>query len=139
MHYLPHLNATLNSVAAALLVAGYVRIRRRDEAGHKRLMLAAFATSVAFLTSYLIYHFQVPTKKFPASAPQIARGAYYGILISHILLAVTVPFLATAAIWLGWTGRRAAHRRVVRWAFPIWMYVSVTGVVVYVMLYRLYA
>ncbi len=138
INQLPHLNAILNGLASLLLLAGFFQIRRRNERAHSALMLAAFVTSIAFLISYLTYHFEVPSKKFPLTAPVGVRYFYYGLLLSHVVLAITVPFFAVAAIVLGLRQKRSAHRRVVRWGFPIWMYVSVTGVVVYVMLYQLY-
>ena len=138
--FLPHLNASLNALATVLLVAGYVLIRRRQETAHKWTMLACFAVSAVFLASYLTYHFQLEgiSKKFPTYPPSAVRATYYVILISHIVLAATVPFLAVATIWLGLANRRLAHRRLARWTFPIWLYVSITGVFVYLMLYQLY-
>jgi putative membrane protein len=135
---LPHLNALLNSIATALLIWGYVLIRQRREQTHRRVMLACFGVSVLFLTSYLIYHFQVHSVRFPSYPPPVARYFYYTILITHVILAALVPFLAIASIVLGLRDRRTAHRRVSRWTFPIWLYVSVTGVLVYLMLYQIY-
>jgi putative membrane protein len=135
---LPHLNAGLNLLATFLLLGGYVQIRRGHERAHKLCMLAAFVTSVLFLGSYLTYHYHVPSKKFPLAAPDHIRFLYYGILLSHVILAIFVPFLAITAIFHGLRNNRSAHRKVVRFAFPIWMYVSVTGVVVYLMLYQIY-
>jgi uncharacterized membrane protein YozB (DUF420 family) len=151
-HPLVHLNAALNLLATLLLALGFWQIKRRREAAHGRIMIAALATSAAFLTSYLTYHFMVGRVEFTHQGA--VRYAYYAILISHVLLAFSVPFLAIAAALfgsraVGW-GRaadlssaeraqfRAKHIRVVRWAYPIWMYVSVTGVVVYAMLYHLW-
>ncbi len=121
-----------------LLVAGYVLIKRkrRQETAHKRVMLTAFGVSIAFLTCYLIYHFNVGSVRF--QGPPDVRTVYYIILISHILLAVTVPVLAGVTIYLGYRDRRQRHVRWAKWTFPIWLYVSVTGVVIYVMLYHLY-
>jgi putative membrane protein len=152
-HPLVHLNAALNLLATLLLALGLWRIKRRRETAHGRIMIAALATSAVFLTSYLTYHFAVHlTVKFTHPGP--IKWVYYAILLSHVLLAITVPFLAIAAAIfgsraVGW-GRaaafspeeralfRAKHIRIVRWAYPIWMYVSVTGVVVYAMLYHLW-
>jgi len=134
---LPHLNALLNGVATALLLTGYVLIRQRRERAHKRVMLACFAVSVLFLVSYLTYHAQAGSKHFPDTAPGTVRMFYFIVLISHVVLAAVVPFLAVATIWLGLSDRRKVHRRVARWTFPIWLYVSVTGVIVYLMLYQL--
>lgn len=134
---LPAVNAALNSLAALLLVAGYVQIKRRRERAHKALMLWAFGVSALFLTCYLVYHSQVLHKPFPGTGP--VKGVYLTILFSHILLAITVPFLAIATIYLGLKDRRAAHRRLARFTLPIWLYVSVTGVVIYLMLYVAFA
>ena len=133
---LPTVNAALNALAGALLVVGYVLIKRRREVAHKWTMLAAFATSAVFLACYLWYHYGVGHVKF--EGPAVAKTIYLTILLTHVLLALTVPPLAIATIYLGLKDRRAVHRRVARWTFPIWLYVSVTGVVVYVMLYHLY-
>lgn len=140
---LPHVNAALNAVATVLLVAGWLQIRSGREVLHRRLMLAAFSVSVVFLASYLTYHWSIRSlalseRRLPATAAGWVRPAYYSLLISHIVLAATVPFLACWAIWLGYRDRRTAHRRVARWAFPIWLYVSVTGVLIYLVLYQVY-
>ena len=135
---LPHVNASLNALATVLLVAGYVLIKRRNEAGHKRVMLACFAVSVCFLASYLTYHALAGSKRFPEYPPPAIRYTYFTILISHVLLAAAVPILALTTIVLGLCDRRAAHRRVARMTWPIWLYVSITGVLVYLMLYQLY-
>jgi putative membrane protein len=135
---LPHVNASLNALAAVLLIAGYVTIKRRQEAAHKWLMLACFAVSIVFLACYLTYHAIAGSKHFPTYPPRAVQVGYKLILLTHIVLAATVPFLAAATIWLGLTDRRRAHVRLAWWTFPIWLYVSVTGIVVYVMLYQLY-
>ena len=153
-HPLVHLNAALNTLATVLLIVGLLRIKRGAETAHGKTMLAAFVVSSLFLASYLTYHYIVRGNvKF--THPGAVRYIYYGILISHILLAITVPVFAVGAIWygslaLGWGRRGAAldaqtrvvyrrkHLRLVRWAFPIWLYVSVTGVLVYLMLYHLW-
>ena len=152
-HPLVHLNAALNALASILLIVGLWRIKRRQEQAHGRTMLAALGVSVACLTSYLLYHFGVRlTVRFTHEGP--VRYVYYAILLSHVLLAISVPFLAVAAAWLGsralgWGSAadlsaeeqlrcRQKHVRLVRWAYPIWLYVSVTGVVVYGMLYHLW-
>jgi uncharacterized membrane protein YozB (DUF420 family) len=136
--YLPHLNASLNALATALLVWGYVLIRRRREHAHRRVMLSCFAVSVLFLTSYLVYHYQAGSVRFPDYPPALVRTLYRTILASHILLAAIVPVLAMVTIYLGLSGRRHSHRRLARWTFPIWLYVSVTGVLVYLLLYQLF-
>ncbi len=99
-------------------------------------MLPAFAVSIAFLTCYLIYHYH--KLSVPFQGPSSVRPIYYTILISHVLLAATVPFLASITIYLGLSDRRARHRQLARWTFPIWLYVSITGVIIYVMLYQLF-
>ncbi len=141
VEWLPHINVSLNSLATALLLLGFVLVKLKRERAHRNVMLATFVVSVIFLISYLTYHFYVPSKKFPTDtsiAPLAARYFYYVLLLSHILLAVTVPVLAVWAIWLGLADKRGAHKRVVKWAWPIWLYVSVTGVIVYLMLYQIY-
>jgi len=137
---LPHVNASLNALATVLLIAGYMLIKRRQETAHKWLMLACFGVSVLFLCSYLTYHAKIPggSKRFPAYPPAAVRYVYYGLLASHIVLAAAVPFLAIATIWLGLTDRRRAHTRLAWWTFPIWLYVSITGVIVYLLLYQIY-
>ena len=133
---LPALNATLNATAGILLVVGYMAIRQRRERLHKRIMLTAFCVSTAFLASYLIYHALAGSRRF--EGPQTVRIAYLVILVSHVVLAATVPVLALVTIFFGLRDRRAAHRRVARWTLPIWLYVSITGVVIYWMLYHAY-
>jgi putative membrane protein len=138
---LPHVNVSLNGLATLLLVIGRVLIQQKREKAHRNVMMAALAVSGLFLCCYLVYHFNVPSKKFPTDtdvAPLAARYAYYAILLSHVLLAITVPFLAIASIYYGLKDNRAAHRKVVAWSWPIWLYVSVTGIIVYAMLYQIY-
>lgn len=133
---LPALNATLNSIATVLLFSGWVMIKRyRDEKTHRYLMIAALTCSAAFLTSYLIYHYHAGSKPFEGEG--FIRLVYFAILMTHIPLAgLMVPFIL-AAVWFAFKGQFARHRRIVRWVWPVWMYVSVTGVIIYVMLYRL--
>ncbi|MDE3154559.1 MAG: DUF420 domain-containing protein [Acidobacteriota bacterium] len=133
---LPALNAILNSTAAVLLVAGYVFIRQHRMAPHRACMLAAIAVSAAFLVSYLVYHAQVGDVRFPGHGA--IRVLYFVILIPHVILAMFVLPLALVTATLGLRARYATHRRIARWTFPIWLYVSVTGVIIYLMLYRLY-
>jgi putative membrane protein len=137
---LPHINASLNALATVLLILGYALIKRRQEAAHKWTMLACFAVSVVFLGCYLTYHYQLEgvSKKFPSYPQPAVRYTYYTILLTHVVLAALVPFLAIATIYLGLTDKRISHRRLAKWTFPIWLYVSVTGVIVYLMLYQLY-
>jgi uncharacterized membrane protein YozB (DUF420 family) len=132
----PAWNATLNGLAAVLLVIGYVLVRQRRLAAHRAVMLSAFAVSVLFLVSYLVYHYQIGGgKRFPGTGP--IRAVYFTILISHTILAAAVPVLAIITLSRALRQRFARHRAIARWTLPIWLYVSVTGVVVYWMLYRL--
>jgi len=133
---LPAVNATLNGIAAILLVIGYVLIRRRRIAQHRAVMLTAFCTSILFLTSYLVYHAHTGSKHFPGQGP--IRLFYFGVLLSHTVLAATVPFLAIITLSRGLAARYDRHRAIARWTLPIWLYVSITGVIVYFMLYRFY-
>jgi len=137
---LPHINATLNALATVLLVVGYVQIKRRQEIAHKWTMLACFGVSTVFLACYLTYHFNIPggSKRFPSYPPDAIRYGYYALLLSHVFLAAAVPFLAVITIWLGLADRRRAHRKIAWWTFPIWLYVSITGVIVYLLLYQIY-
>jgi uncharacterized membrane protein YozB (DUF420 family) len=133
---LPAINATLNGVAAILLIIGYTLIRRGRIAQHRAVMLTAFGTSILFLTSYLVYHAHVGSKHFPGQGP--VRLVYFAILVSHTVLAATVPVLALITLSRGLSARYDRHRAIARWTLPIWLYVSVTGVVVYLLLYQLY-
>jgi putative membrane protein len=137
---LPHINAGLNALATVLLIVGYVQIKRRQEVAHKWTMLGCFGVSVVFLASYLTYHFNIPggSKRFPTYPPDAIRYGYYVLLLSHVVLAAAVPFLAVITIWLGLADRRRAHRKLAWWTFPIWLYVSITGVIVYLLLYQIY-
>lgn len=135
VHPLATTNAVLNTLATVLLVAGWVFIRRGQVKAHRAMMVAAFATSAVFLVCYLTYHYLVGHVPFRGQGP--IRLVYFSILISHILLAVAVPVLAITMFVLAWRGRWAAHRRLGKVTMPIWLYVSVTGVVVYLMLYRM--
>ncbi len=133
---LPGVNATLNSISFVLLVAGYLMIRRRRETAHKRCMIAAFCVSTVFLASYLTYRFLGEEKRFGGTG--LIRPVYFFILITHVVLAMTVPVLAGRTLYLALRGRFDKHRRIARITFPIWIYVSVTGVLVYLLLFRLY-
>ena len=126
-------NATLNATATVLLLRGYSFIRSRQIERHKRTMLAAFAVSIAFLICYVVYHVQVGSVHYTGTG--ILRPIYYSILITHVLLAATVPVLAPITIRRAWKGEFPRHRAIARWTFPVWLYVSITGVVVYLMLY----
>ena len=134
VHDLPTVNAILNATAAVLLVWGYTLIRQRRIEQHRRVMLAAFGTSIAFLICYLIYHAQVGSVHYPHTG--ILRGIYFTILITHTILAAAVPVLAIITLSRALKARFPQHRAIARWTFPIWLYVSVTGVVVYLMLYQ---
>ena len=131
---LPTVNATLNATAAVLLVWGFVLIRGKRIAQHRRVMKTAFATSCLFLVCYVVYHLRVGSVKFQHTGA--IRTVYFSILITHTVLAATVPVLATITLRRGLAARYDKHRKIARWTLPIWLYVSVTGVVVYVMLYH---
>jgi len=133
--YLPTINATLNATAAILLLSGYVCIRNRRIEAHRICMLAAFAVSIVFLICYLVYHYNVGSVRFQGQG--WVRSVYFTILLTHTVLAATVPFLASITLFRALRRRFDQHRRIARWTFPIWSYVSVTGVVVYLMLYHL--
>ena len=132
---LPSINAFLNGTAAVLLVWGYTLIRRKRIETHRKVMTAAFLTSCLFLVCYLVYHAQVGSKHFEHTGA--IRTVYLSILGTHTILAAAVPVLAIITLRRGLAGRYDRHRRLARWTLPIWLYVSVTGVVVYVMLYHL--
>ena len=132
---LPTINAILNATAAVLLVWGYVLIRRKRVQQHRKVMIIAFFVSCAFLVCYLVYHLQVGSVRFPKQG--VIRTVYMSILTTHTTLAAGVPVLAILTLRRGLAGRLNAHRRLARWTLPIWLYVSVTGVVVYLMLYHL--
>ena len=132
---LPSINALLNATAAVLLVWGYILIRRQRRETHRRVMTAAFVVSCHFLVCYLVYHAQVGTVRFQHTGA--LRTVYLSILGTHTALAAAVPVLAIITLRRGLSSRFDAHRRLARWTLPIWLYVSVTGVVVYLMLYHL--
>jgi uncharacterized membrane protein YozB (DUF420 family) len=154
-HPLAHVNASLNALATVLLLLGLMFVKSGRIEAHKRTMLAAFAVSSVFLACYVWYHLQVGSVRFTHQG--VARYVYLAILASHVLLAITVPFVAIRQMYLGFraigccAGDRSdaekmsmmelylqKHVRLAKWTFPIWLYVSVTGVVVYVMLYHLW-
>lgn len=150
-HPLVHVNASLNALATLLLIVGYVLVKRGNHKAHGRVMLATFAVSCLFLVCYLVYHYLVGSVKF--TYPGFVRYIYLTILLTHVVLAAAVPVLAIVTINYGLKGNGILkpdnsadvrseylrkHRRWARWTFPIWMYVSVTGVVVYLMLYHLW-
>jgi uncharacterized membrane protein YozB (DUF420 family) len=133
---LPALNASLNALSAMCLVVGYVLIRRGRRDLHKRWMLGALGASALFLTSYVIYHWQAGSRPFPGDG--IARVIYFSILIPHVILAAVILPLALTTAARGLTAQYDRHMRIARWTLPLWLFVSVTGVVIYLMLYQLY-
>jgi len=132
---LPALNASLNATSAVLLAAGWILIKRGQIQAHRRVLLAACTTSVLFLVSYLIYHAQVGSVRFTKQGP--IRMVYFTILLTHTVLAAAIVPMVLITLSRGLRARYDSHRRIARWTMPLWLYVSVTGVVVYVMLYRL--
>jgi len=133
---LPALNATLNGLSAVFIMTGYVLIKRGERELHKRCMLAALVTSSAFLVSYVIYHANTGSRPFPGTG--IVRGVYFAILITHVVLAATILPLALTTTARGLRAQYTRHVAIARWTFPVWLYVSVTGVVIYLMLYQMY-
>lgn len=133
---LPALNATLNGVAAVLLLAGYASIRRRRIAAHRALMLAALTASALFLVSYVVYHASAGSRPFPGTGP--IRPVYFFILGTHVVLAAAIVPMVLMTVSRALRRRFDRHVSIARRTLPIWLYVSVTGVVIYVMLYRLY-
>jgi putative membrane protein len=133
---LPVLNAVLNAISAILLSAGYRFIRRRQITAHKRCMLAACATSALFLVSYLTYHYYMGSMPFRGQG--WVRPLYFTILISHTILAAAIVPLVLITLFRAWKADFVRHVRLARWTWPMWMYVSVTGVIIYVMLYQLF-
>jgi len=131
---LPAVNASLNALSGILLLTGYVMIRTRRIQQHRRCMIAAFITSSVFLVCYVIYHAQVGSVPFTRQG--LVRRVYFTILVTHVTLAMAVVPLALVTLSRGLKGRYPQHVRVARWTFPIWLYVSVTGVLVYVLLYQ---
>ena len=140
VYTLPTINAGLNSLATVLLIAGYVLIKRGHRDAHKKVMLTAFVTSILFLGFYLAYHFAL--KHYTGEASQrfqgegVIRPVYFTILITHVILAAAVPVLALITIYRGLKEQWEKHRRIAKITFPIWVYVSVTGVIIYAMLYH---
>jgi uncharacterized membrane protein YozB (DUF420 family) len=133
---LPAVNATLNGISAVLLTTGWILIRKRRIEQHRKVMLSAFATSTLFLICYLIYHANVGSRPFPGQGA--IRSVYFTILITHIILAAAILPLSLITLSRALRARFDRHARIARWTLPIWLYVSVTGVVVYLMLYRMY-
>jgi uncharacterized membrane protein YozB (DUF420 family) len=134
IHDLPAVNATLNAISGVLLVVAYAFIRARRIEQHRRTMIAAFVTSALFLACYLVYHAQVGSVRFTRQG--FVRPLYFTILITHVTLAAVVLPMAIVTLSRGLKARYPQHRRIARWTLPIWLYVSVTGVLVYVLLYQ---
>jgi len=135
--YLPTVNACLNALAAVLLVWAYVLIRGKQVEKHRKVMLTAFATSCLFLVCYLVYHYLIHGSNPFGHEGTTLRTVYLTILVTHTILAAAVPVLAIITLRRGLAAKYDRHRKIARWTLPIWLYVSVTGVVVYVMLYHL--
>jgi len=134
--YLPHLNALLNTTSALLLIAGYRFIRAKSVRAHRNCQIAAVGTSTLFLISYLTYHYYHGDTPFPGQG--IVRPFYFAILISHVILAIVIVPLVWITVYRAARGDFTRHRRIARWTLPLWLYVSVTGVIVYLMLYHIY-
>lgn len=135
---LPAINATLNGLATLLLLWGYTMIRQRRIQAHLRIMISAFIVSVIFLVCYLTYHAHVLSVKYTDKHAQLGTLGiiYYVILFTHVVLAFAVPPLAVMTLWRAYKGNFSRHRKIAVWTFPIWLYVSVTGVIVYLLLYQ---
>jgi uncharacterized membrane protein YozB (DUF420 family) len=136
VHPLATTNAVLNAISTVLLIGGWIAIRRGNWRAHRALMVAAFLVSTVFLVCYLAYHWIVGHVPFTGQGP--VRAVYFTILLTHVLLAAVVPVLALRMFFLAFRGRLDAHKRLGRITLPIWLYVSVTGVIIYAMLYHLY-
>lgn len=133
---LPHLNATLNMISTILLVIGFVMIRSGRREAHKKVMISAIVVSAVFLFFYLIYHFSAPIFVFPGAGWTVP--AYYTLLVSHVILATVVTPMVAITAWRALHGSFDRHKAIARWTFPIWLYVTVTGVMIYVILYHVY-
>ena len=136
VYALPHLNALLNATSGAFLLTGYAFVRRRKLTAHRNCQVAALAASVLFLISYVTYHYYHGSTRFPEIP--VVRPIYLAILFSHLILAIVIVPLVFITVYRAARGRFLLHRRVARWTFPLWLYVSVTGVIVYLMLYQLF-
>jgi putative membrane protein len=133
---LPHLNAILNAIAACCLTAGYYFVRRRELDRHRACMISAAIVSGLFLISYIAHRFNAPIFEFRGQG--WIRPVYYTLLISHVTLSIAIVPLVALTLWRAIKGRFEMHRKVARWAWPAWMYVSITGIIVYLMLYQVY-
>jgi uncharacterized membrane protein YozB (DUF420 family) len=134
---LPTVNASLNGLSTVLLLAGYVMMKQKKIEAHRNIMVAAGVTSLLFLMCYVVYHIQAGSVKFQGAGA--ARAAYFVILISHVILAMVIAVLVPMTFWRAYKQDFERHRKIARITFPIWLYVSITGVVIYAMLYHLYA
>lgn len=133
---LPHVTAALNAVALTLLAAGFAMVRSGRRNLHRALMLGAVTASALFLVAYVVYHLTAPIFVFRGEG--WVRPAYYALLISHVVLAALVTPMIAATLWRALTGRFDRHRRLARWTLPVWLYVSATGIAVYLLLYHVY-
>lgn len=133
---LPAVNAALNATSAMLLISGYRFIRRRQVTAHRRCMIAACTTSALFLLSYLVYHYNIGS--MPFSGQGWVRPLYFTILISHTILAIVILPMVVVTLFRAWKTDFVKHARLARWTLPVWLYVSVTGVIIYFMLYQLF-
>lgn len=131
---LPAVNATLNGISAVLLLMGFIAIRKGKKEIHQRCMISAFAVSAVFLICYLVYHYYAGSTKFTATG--WVRPVYFAILISHVILAAAIVPMILMTMWRAWKKDFEKHKKIARWTWPLWMYVSVTGVVIYLMLYQ---
>lgn len=136
VHQLPLLNALLNASSTLFLLLGYSRIRRKEVRRHRGFMIAALVCSSLFLVSYIVYHSQVGSIRFTGQG--LVRPIYFSILVSHTILATALPVLAALTLTRALKGRFDRHRVIARWTLPLWLYVSATGVIIYLMLYRFY-
>ena len=132
---LPTLNAFLNGTSALLVLSGYRQIKHSNKAAHKKFMLSAIAVSAIFFASYLTYHWEVGSVKFQGSG--VIRWLYFSVLITHTILAVIIVPMVLRTVYLALKGKFSNHRKIARWTFPVWVYVSFSGIVVYLMLYHL--
>jgi uncharacterized membrane protein YozB (DUF420 family) len=133
---LPGVNASLNGTCAILLSLGYFFIKKKQIAAHRIVMVSAFLVSILFLSSYLYYHFHAGSTRFTGTG--WIRPVYFTLLLTHTVLATAIVPMILVTLWRAWRGQFDKHARIARWTWPLWMYVSVTGVVIYLMLYRLY-
>jgi len=137
VHDLPAVNASLNGLSAIFLTVGYIFIRRKNQTAHRNYMLAAFCTSIVFLSCYLGYHLNVQTVTHFRN-PSWFRPIYLTILLTHTILAVVIVPMILVTLYRAWRQNFEAHKKIARWTWPLWMYVSVTGVIVYLLLYQIF-